>query len=195
MIRLLRAEDQRRVPWKNGGGETAEIMVWPPASGFDDFDWRLSRATVAASGPFSLFPGVDRSLAVLAGVGVTLEFPGMAPVRLTPDSPPLPFPGDIACTATLAAGVITDLNIMTRRGRWRHVMMLGEGRGRRDWGAGAGFGIIHAGFGPLQCRFDGREETLASGDTLIIGLPAASSVEIDTETRWLGITVTPGGIA
>lgn len=191
MIRLLQAGRQRRVPWKNGGGQTAEIMVWPAGSGFDDFDWRLSCATVAASGPFSLFPGVDRSLAVLSGAGVTLELPGMAPIRLTPDSAPLPFPGDLACNATLVAGVITDLNVMTRRGRYHHVMMLGHGRGRRDWGSHEGFGVVHAGFGSLRCQLDGQDYALALGDTLIIGLPAPSSVEIMTETRWLGITLTP----
>ncbi len=195
MIRLLRAESQRRVPWKNGGGETAEIMIWPEGSGFDDFDWRLSRATVATSGPFSEFPGVDRTLAVLSGAGVTLELPGMAPIRLTPESPPLPFPGDLACNATLVAGVITDFNVMTRRGRYHHEMMLGEGRGRRDWGNREGFGGIHAGFGPLSCRLGDQDYALGAGDTLIIGLPAHSSVEIDTETCWLGITLTPGRIA
>ena len=49
-------------PWKNGGGETAEIAVSPAGAGFDDFDWRISTAIVAQSGPFSGFPGVDRVL-------------------------------------------------------------------------------------------------------------------------------------
>ena len=37
-------------PWKNGGGETAEIVVWPPGAGFDGFDWRVSTARVAQDG-------------------------------------------------------------------------------------------------------------------------------------------------
>ncbi len=191
MILLLRAESQKPVRWKNGGGETAEIMVWPTGSGLDDFDWRLSRATVAASGPFSFFPGVDRTLAMLSGRGITLELPGMAPIRLTPDSAPLPFPGDLACNATPVAGVITDLNVMTRRERYQHTMTLYEGRGRRDWGASQGFAAIHAGFGPLRCHSEREHYELGTGDTLIIGLPAASSLEIETQTRWLGITLTP----
>ena len=50
------------MPWKNGGGETAEIAVSPPGAALDDFDWRLSMARVETDGPFSAFPGIDRTL-------------------------------------------------------------------------------------------------------------------------------------
>jgi environmental stress-induced protein Ves len=58
-MRILRAENYRRMQWKNGGGETAEIAVSPDSAGLDDFDWRISMATGQASGgPFSMpFPG------------------------------------------------------------------------------------------------------------------------------------------
>ena len=35
-------------PWKNGGGATREIACWPPGTGLDSFDWRISVATIAA---------------------------------------------------------------------------------------------------------------------------------------------------
>ena len=47
-------------PWKNGGGATRELACWPPGAGIDAFDWRVSVASVAASGPFLAYPGVDR---------------------------------------------------------------------------------------------------------------------------------------
>ena len=81
-MRVLRAADYPRMPWKNGGGETAEILVEPAGAPLDSFDWRLSMARVAADGPFSLFPGVER----------TPSFSRPTPRRsgLRPTSPPMP---------------------------------------------------------------------------------------------------------
>lgn len=121
-MRILRAAVHRAMPWKNGGGTTVEIVAWPQGAGMDEFDWRLSMATVSADGPFSLFPGIDRTLAVLDGEGIALAIDGDAAIALTPESQPLPFPADRAATARLIGGPVLDLNIMTRRGRFRHAM-------------------------------------------------------------------------
>jgi len=40
------AADRRFAPWKNGGGETAEIACFPEGAGFDGFGWRISTARV-----------------------------------------------------------------------------------------------------------------------------------------------------
>src|SRR5690606_15272177 len=64
------------LPWKNGGGSTTTIAVGPPEAGFDDFDWRVSLATISEDGPFSRFPGVDRTLALVDGHGMTLDIDG-----------------------------------------------------------------------------------------------------------------------
>ena len=45
-MRTLREADYRRMPWKNGGGETIEMMVSPAGASFDTFDWRVSMAYV-----------------------------------------------------------------------------------------------------------------------------------------------------
>lgn len=129
-MKHLRAADHRRMPWKNGGGETQEIAVHPEGADLAAFDWRVSMATVASDGPFSLFPGIDRTLAVLSGAGILLDVEGMAPQRLTPASPPLSFAADAPAGASLIGGPIADLNVMTRRGRCRHTMraMTVEGR-------------------------------------------------------------------
>lgn len=106
------------MPWKNGGGSTLEVACWPEGAGLAAFDWRVSMATVAADGPFSLFPGIDRTLAVLAGAGLRLAVAGRPPVRLTPAAPPFPFPGDAPAAAALIAGPVLDLNLMIRRSRF-----------------------------------------------------------------------------
>ena len=119
-MKLLRAGDHKRMPWKNGGGETVEIAVSPDGAGLAEFDWRVSMATVATDGPFSVFPGIDRTLSILEGEGMTLFIEGRAPERLTQASAPLPFAADAPTSATLIDGTIIDLNVMTRRGRFKH---------------------------------------------------------------------------
>lgn len=119
-MRILRAADYRVMPWKNGGGTTTEIAVSPDGAGLDDFDWRISMARVETSGPFSSFAGIDRTLSVLEGDGVVLDIAGQPPTRLTEASAPLAFPGDVPTSAALIGGPITDLNVMTRRGRMAH---------------------------------------------------------------------------
>lgn len=121
-MRIIRASDYRHMRWKNGGGETIEIAVSPPGSSLDDFHWRLSMAHVAAAGPFSHFAGIDRSLAVIAGEGITLRLGGRGEVRLTREAAPFAFPGDLPVDATLIRGAIDDLNVMSRRGRYRHLL-------------------------------------------------------------------------
>ena len=74
--RVLSPADSRRMPWKNGGGLTHEIAVHPSGAGMAAFEWRVSVAEVAQDGPFSRFPGVDRTLVLLAGNGVRLEGTG-----------------------------------------------------------------------------------------------------------------------
>jgi len=120
--RLIRAAECRSMPWKNGGGATTEICVHPPGAGLDDFGWRVSMATVASDGPFSVFAGVDRTLTLLAGDGLRLVIGDAAPVLLGRDSAPLSFPADVPTRSTLTGSEVTDLNVMTRRGRWRHAV-------------------------------------------------------------------------
>lgn len=119
-IRVLRAADHRRMPWKNGGGETVEIAVFPPEADLATFGWRISMATVASDGPFSVFAGIDRTLSIIEGEGMELDIAGRKPVVLTRASAPLPFPADAATSARLVSGTIVDLNVMTRRGQWTH---------------------------------------------------------------------------
>ncbi|WP_054312942.1 HutD family protein [Mesorhizobium sp. 1M-11] len=121
-MRILRASDYRSMPWKNGGGTTTEIVVSPAGAGLDDFDWRISMARVEAGGPFSVFAGIDRTLSILEGEGMRLSIAGYDSVDLTRASEPLFFPADAETEATLAAGPITDLNVMTRRARARHTV-------------------------------------------------------------------------
>lgn len=112
------------MPWKNGGGETTEIAASPEGAGLDAFDWRVSMARVDGDGPFSLFPGIDRTLAILDGEGLRLTVEGRDPVELTQHNAPLTFPADAATRSSLLGGPVTDLNVMTRRSTTRHDLTI-----------------------------------------------------------------------
>lgn len=75
-MKILRASEYKTMPWKNGGGVTVEIAIHPPSASMDAFDWRISMATVAQDGPFSSFPGIDRTLAIIEGNGMALAIAG-----------------------------------------------------------------------------------------------------------------------
>lgn len=110
MIRLT-ARDYALQPWKNGRGHTTEF--WRHEEN-GQLLIRLSRATVAEDGAFSLFPGVERNLTVITGPGFRLTGTGHD-LRCDPLLP-VAFPGDILLTATeTEAGTSDDFNVMTAR--------------------------------------------------------------------------------
>jgi len=119
-MRHLKSNAYTSMPWKNGGGVTTEIIVHPAGATMTDFDWRISMADVAQDGPFSIFPEIERTLSILEGNGMSLSIDGKDPVALTVESAPLPFAADVPVDATLTDGPIVDLNVMSRRGHFRH---------------------------------------------------------------------------
>jgi environmental stress-induced protein Ves len=120
-MRIIRAAEHRVVPWKNGGGLTREVLVEPDPADPAQFLWRISIATVSQAGPFSHFPGIDRSIAVLDGEGMWLGVEGEV-VTLRPDSAPFAFSGDLDVQSEMIGGETTDLNVMTRRDAFAHTM-------------------------------------------------------------------------
>jgi environmental stress-induced protein Ves len=102
------------MPWKNGGGVTHELLRVPTAG--DGFAVRLSIAEVAADGPFSRFPGVDRVITLLEGAGVALKaVDGSVDHRLDQPLQPFAFKGEVPMRADLLGQDCHDFNVMTRR--------------------------------------------------------------------------------
>lgn len=110
--------DLRKMPvnlWRNGAGETREICCFPPAT--RDFNWRASIASIAGSGEFSSFPGVDRVITLLEGGEVLLDG-GQAFRHTLKRHQPFSFSGEQAVKAQLTEGRMSmDFNVMTRRDR------------------------------------------------------------------------------
>lgn len=165
--RILTPADYRRMPWKNGGGETIEIAVAPEGAGLDDFAWRLSMAKVERDGPFSVFPGVDRTLCILEGEGVRLAVDGRAPVELTRGSAPYSFAGDIAAGAALVAGPILDFNIMTRRERLTHRVVSLDGPAEIRIGQAAVAVLVYCHSGGVLVGASDDETALEHEETLL----------------------------
>lgn len=128
---LLDPATARAMPWKNGGGSTVELAISPVGAGLEDFAWRISTAQVAVDGAFSSFPDIDRSLAVLAGNGVCLHRADGQREMLLSGGAIAVFGGEEAISAHLLDGPITDLNLMTRRGVWKHELQLLEWQGEQ----------------------------------------------------------------
>ncbi|MGA4447328.1 HutD family protein [Ectopseudomonas chengduensis] len=128
---LLDPATARAMPWKNGGGSTVELAISPVGADLEDFAWRISTAQVAVDGAFSSFPGIDRSLAVLAGNGVCLQRADGQREMLLSGGAIAVFGGEEAISAQLLDGPITDLNLMTRRGVWKHELQLLEWQGEQ----------------------------------------------------------------
>ncbi len=108
----VRAAEVATKAWRNGGGRTRELLTWPAGP---DWSFRLSLADIAADGPFSAFPGVQRWFAVIEGAGVILTLAD-GERRVTPRSEPLCFDGAEAPECRLVEGATRDLNLMLRGG-------------------------------------------------------------------------------
>lgn len=162
-MRIIRAAEQRVMPWKNGAGATTEIAVWPEGAALGDFAWRVSTALVANDGPFSQFEGVDRTLTVLEGGPLGLTFSDGRVVSLDTASPPFAFAGDVAVQGAVGGHPVRDLNVMTRRGAWRQNVWI-------EWSAfqlagGVRLAIVRG--GTATVRSVGDTQTLENGDAVM----------------------------
>ncbi|MBR0557857.1 HutD family protein [Ciceribacter sp. L1K23] len=121
-MRIQRSEEHKVMPWKNGLGVTREVALAPSPRPDAPFLWRLSLATIRGSGPFSLFSGIDRTIAALSGKPVRLMVDGKEDATLDALGEPYSFSGDAVVEAITEGGETTDLNIMTLRGSATHRM-------------------------------------------------------------------------
>lgn len=134
----------------------------PVGAGFDTFDWRVSVATIAADGPFSAFPGIDRTILLLDGDGVRLR--SASPVGsldhlLDRTLVPYTFSGDAPIDCTLLGGQSTDFNLMVRRGRGSGLVTVHRARGE----VSAEAGLLLAVGGGVDVGQDGSVERMPAG--------------------------------
>jgi environmental stress-induced protein Ves len=186
-MRIIRAADCKVMPWKNGGGTTTEIAVFPEGAPLGDFDWRISMAHVGQDGPFSSFPGIDRTLSVLTGNGIRLAFGDGETVALDRATAPFFFAADRAVTGVLVDGAIDDLNVMGRRGAWRHSVERITGDGPHEVAAESGLLVLVARHGDWSVS----GTMLSAGDSAILSAPAAAALHAESGAELFAIRLLP----
>ena len=180
MLRIIRSADYPTRPWKNGGGTTRDIAVSPPGASLDDFVWRLSLAQVDRDGPFSRFDNIDRTLVLLSGAMALHE--QSRRIDLVRHQSVM-FEGERAIEATVAGGATLDFNVMTRRGRARHVVRCESFSKHISVAAAAGKTIV---LFALDRGLTVGTEQLHTYDTAII---SASQVVVAASTGFVAALV------
>jgi len=176
-VRIQRAAERRSTPWKNGGGLTFEVASFPEGSTLDTLDWRISLAEVRLAGPFSLFPGIDRKLALLEG-RLSLYISGREVIELSPGSKVVAFPGDIPTSAQPLSPQVTDFNVMTRRSRFTsRVVRRAVATSETLDIAGSDVTAVIA-LGCLGVDVAGNRIELLPRDALLLSWEDASSIEL-----------------
>jgi len=111
----LGTSDYVTTPWKNGGGKTTQLAIEPAGVTLaEPFLWRVSKAYVNASGPFSAFPGYERHIVQLTGGRMRLDHGVHGTADLAIEVPYV-FSGDWPTYGGLHGDSASDLNLMVRR--------------------------------------------------------------------------------
>jgi environmental stress-induced protein Ves len=173
-VRVLRNVDYRRMRWKNGGGWTTELAVFPESGTGADapFDWRVSIAEIESDGAFSPFPGCDRHIALLEGVGMELRFDDAETLRLDQRLRFVPFAGEARVFGKLLAGPVRDFNVMTRRERCRAEILVRPLVGPMVFFPDATWFVYLAG-GTASVKGPGASAIIETGEAIVL-LPDAT---------------------
>jgi environmental stress-induced protein Ves len=115
--------------WRNKGGLTRDVLIWPPGSSEDQWQVRISRADITADGPFSAYTGVERWFNLLEGRGLTLKVDQQL-FTVQAGNAPLVFDGGTAPECHLLDGPTLVLNFMVRATGQRSMKMANP---REPW--------------------------------------------------------------
>lgn len=181
-MRILRSAGYRRMPWKNGGGVTREVAISPAGASMETMDWRISLASVEEDGPFSIFTGVERTLCVVSGAGIQLRVGALAPADLLVTSEPYTFDGAAATHSRLLDGPIEDLNVMSRRERFRHSVWRLEVNETSAIATIAQVLLIYCQRGDVSLLSDTVSEHLNCDDSAIFDQPTDAIIVATTQT-------------
>lgn len=128
-VRIVPANEYRRLRWRNGAGWTREIgcaLIAPqepaqPCAEFQmagvDWDFRLSIAEIEHDGSYSAYPGIDRQQVLLSGAGFELRWSDGRTLRAEPPRGRLAFAGEQAPECRLLDGPAQAFNVFTLRRR------------------------------------------------------------------------------
>lgn len=197
-LTLIRGADLVAAPWKNGGGVTREVAVFPANAGLGDFVWRVSIADVAQGGPFSRFEGVDRTLVLCSGAGMVLdETASQKEVRRKSHTLAQPldiarFDGDAQIDARLIDGATRDFNLMVRRDAAQGTLDVwrSESQQSTQHTLSADVVLLFCASGSVSVTpGDMQALQLQAGDTLRIDAPSALQCALEGTGALLAIGI------
>lgn len=123
MIKKYKLSECTEGAWKNGLGKTRQIAIFPAEATLaeENFDWRLSSATVLGENTFSQFKGCDRWLIVWKGEGLILNGK-----KLLPHSP-LHFNGEESVKCSLIKDEVVDVGLIYNRTKIKAILSVVKG--------------------------------------------------------------------
>ena len=183
-MKILRRSDYQSIPWKNGRGIAHQIAASPAGAGYDNFDWQVSRPEIAADGPFSSFPGLDRQFMLVTGNGLTLKIRSSTD-GLSFDRPidaplePFAFRGEWEVECVLRDGPVQVFNVMSRRGRAGARLEIVEAVAARPIAKPAGETLlVYVARGPVEAWGRWGKATLAADDSILVDDDGATEIAI-----------------
>lgn len=180
-MRLLPYTGYAEMRWKNGQGVTREVCRFPAS---EQYDWRISVATIREDGAFSRFSGYLRNISVLEGEGMFLTLDGQRSM-LIPPFQATDFKGDSDVFCEMVGGPLLDFNVIYRREateasvRW---MLAGE------WQHQQGTLLLFNAGNALNVTVAGERHTLQHYDSLLIDSPATVAVN-DSDALFACVTL------
>lgn len=182
-MRRLSYSGYAEMRWKNGQGITREVCRFPAS---ENYDWRISIATIREDGAFSRFSGYLRNISVLEGEGMFLTVDDQRSA-LIPLFQAMDFNGDSAVFCEVVGGPLLDFNVIYRREttqatvRWLH-----DGAWQHQQGTML---LFNAG-NLLDVTVDDERHTLQHYDSLLIDNPAMVTVHAGSNTLFACVTLT-----
>jgi environmental stress-induced protein Ves len=179
-IRFIPAAELRPQTWKNGGGVTRQIAIYPEHAAQDDFIWRISAAEVAQPGPFSFWPDIDRILVLTGGESMLLTRTETGAQHRLMRGERIYFAGETAFDAALPDGPTRDFNLMLRRKQAHGCVDMR--RSAQKLALRPGETVLHCTDGRFELRLPqrlGGMRTLDTGDTLWLTLDYIPAFTLD----------------
>ncbi|AOF93949.1 HutD family protein [Sinorhizobium sp. RAC02] len=169
-IQHLPATGYVAMPWKNGTGSTDEICLLPDGASRDAFALRVSRASIATTGVFSAFPGVERTITLIEGERLTLEF-GDHDVELVIGHP-YRFDSGLTPVGVPKGGPVRVVNVMAARDAWQLAPASVLTKGTVVQPEPQGLAFVFALRGTSGLSASQETVTLGEGDCALLDAPA-----------------------
>ena len=179
-VTLISSQEYQVMPWKNGGGVSTELAIYPKKSNFSEsFDWRISLALIKGSGPFSTFSGYDRVIIQFKGNPMQLNHLNQPSHQLRP-LVPYYFQGDWITEGVLQGGEAQDFNVMTKRSRYQSsVECLSMKSDCKEIHPRGDFCFVWAMQGEIRLKVEQQEFALSHQASLLIEKASQAKIQVD----------------